>query len=233
MNKAQLEQVTKALRIVEQAFVSVKRELHLGVTEIQIARWLKKYFKDAGYPRLAFPSIVAFGTNAAVPHHVPTARPLRSGVTVKIDCGVRVASACTDVTRTFWFGKPNALFRRRYRAVLEAQRLAIAAVRPCVLGSTVDQVARGYLREQGIGNYFIHGTGHGIGFRIHQKPYLSPKRGSGRLQSGQLVTVEPGVYFPAWGGIRVEDMVLVTDRGRQILSPNIQKMPNKIEISPH
>lgn len=230
MNKAQIEQVTKALRIVDRAFVFVRRELHVGVTEIQIAQWLKKYFRNAGYPRLAFPSIVAFGTHAAVPHHVPTARRLRSGVTVKIDCGVRVAGTCTDVTRTFWFGKPNVLFRQRYRAVLEAQTRAIAAVRPGVRGSEIDQVARDYLKAQGMGKRFIHGTGHAIGFRIHQEPYLSPKKGTAKLQPGHLVTVEPGVYFPDWGGIRVEDMVLVTKNGHRVLSHNITKTLNKIEI---
>ncbi len=225
----QLPPIAKALEVMQRTFAAVTKEFRPGISERALALWLRCFFRTHGYPHVSFDPIVAFGPSAAEPHHQPGNRLLKRNQMIKIDCGVRVAGTATDMTRTFFYGRAGTLFRKRYHAVLEAQRRAIAAIRPGVTASDVDTAARSYLEQHRLGAYFIHGTGHGIGYRIHQQPYLRAGN-EVRLQSGKIVTVEPGVYVSDWGGIRIEDMVLITEQGHRVLSGAIPKTINSALI---
>lgn len=226
MLKNQLKAVGQGIRMLEKMFEYAKQNLKPGVTEKQLANNLRKYGRFLGVKeRWPFLFIVAFGPNAAKPHHKPTNRKLRKRDLAKIDLGVKVNGLCTDCTRTFFVGKPTVRQKKIYQAVQKAQKKAISAIRAKVQASLPDQKARDYLKQKRLGKYFIHGTGHGVAKSIHCHPYLKPKQ-TRLLKAGEIVTVEPGVYIKDWGGIRIEDMVLVQKRGCKILT---RKIPQTLE----
>lgn len=210
MNKSQL----KAIGIAKQVFKNLI--VAPGLKEKEVADQIKQKLKEYR-AQPAFRIIVASGKRSAKPHGFATNKIIRRGELVVIDFGARYNGYCSDITRTFIVGKPTSKQRKIYQIVKEAQQRAIKAVRPGKVVKAVDEAARDYIKQKGWGRYFIHNTGHGIGKKVHQAPKVS-KRNRNRLRKGMVITIEPGIYIKGWGGVRVEDMVLVTKRGCQILT---------------
>ncbi len=192
-------------------------ELHVGRSEADISWAIEKYFREHGASELAFANIVAIGPNAALPHYEPGNTVITENSPVLIDVGARVDNYCSDQTRTFWIGmESTANFMLTQQLVRTAQEAAIAAIRPGITCSHVYGVARKVFEEEGVANAFTHGLGHGVGLETHEAPSLSPRCHT-VLQPGMIVTVEPGLYYPEWGGVRREFMVLVEEDGCRIL----------------
>jgi Xaa-Pro aminopeptidase len=206
-----------ALRVAEAVFSEITAKLQPGMTEKQIAQELEGAARQAGADAMSFPTIVAAGPNSALPHAIPGDRPVAAGDPLLIDWGVRLDGYCSDTTRTFVLGEPDKEFRRIYKVVRQAQQMATEAIRPGATGRQVDAVARHYIGENGFGDKFGHGLGHGTGLAIHEAPRLSPLSDA-ILESGMIVTVEPGIYIEGWGGIRLENQVVVTDSGAEVLN---------------
>lgn len=207
----------------DQAFEDVMEYLAVGQTELQVARELERLMRRDGADGLAFESIVAFGENAAEPHHEPSHRLLEEGDVIKLDFGAMWEGYHADMTRTIAFGSPSSELKKIHDIVREAQQAAIDVVRAGVAGESVDQVARGVIEDAGYGKYFLHGLGHGVGLEIHEGPRLG--RGIDHiLPAGAVVTVEPGVYVPGLGGVRIEDMVAVTDDGCSVLGTSVREL---------
>lgn len=188
-----------------------------GRTEAQVAWDIEQFYRNHGASGLSFDSIVAVDSNAALPHAIPGDAKIRENCCVLIDCGCRLGDYCSDQTRTFWVGDtPPDYFLRALEQVKKAQSLAIEKIRPGVVCKDVYAAAYGYFEEQGVAARFNHGLGHGVGLQTHEPPSLNP-RSETVLKPGMIVTVEPGLYYPDWGGIRWEYMVLVTEDGCRIL----------------
>lgn len=216
MDNSNSTHIRKAADITYAAFREIKQYVRVGMRERQLAWRMGRLLVSHGSRKHAFPVIVAFGEQAAEPHHVPGARSLRVGDMIKIDAGAVWHDMRGDVTRTYFFGKaPSRKFIQRYEAVYEAQRIAFAHYRAGRTGQQIDAVARNYLRTRRLDKLFIHSLGHGVGRAIHQPPWITPsvQRGSRPLRVGEVITNEPGVYESGWGGIRIEDMLEVTARG--------------------
>lgn len=210
----ELERIARAQECADAAFdgVVLDGDLREGVTERELAFALELAMRRAGADDLGFDSIVAFGEQAAEPHHAPTERPLRRGDVVKLDFGALVEGYHSDMTRTVAFGEPHGELREMRDLVAAAQRAGIAAVRPGVSAGDVDRAARTVIEEAGHGKDFPHGLGHGVGLEIHEEPRLRWDV-TDELSEGAVVTIEPGVYVPGLGGVRIEDMVEVTTDG--------------------
>ena len=192
-----------------------------GVTERSVAAVLEMAMRDAGFERLAFDTIVASGPNAALPHHRAGGRLLSPGDLLVLDFGGVMDGYCCDLTRTASLGTPSPEARRLYDAVHAAHHAAIEAVRPGIDASAVDAAARAVLTARGLGEAFGHGTGHGLGLEVHEEPRVSKKRADAApvtLAPGMVFTVEPGAYLPGFGGVRIEDDVLVTETGCDVLT---------------
>ena len=200
---------------------AVFKATRAGESERAVAAVLESAIHHSGYERLAFDTIVASGPNAALPHHRAGDRILAEGDLVVLDFGGVLDGYCCDLTRTVSIGPPSSEARRLYTAVYDAQQAAIAAVHPGVQSTAVDAAARRVLEERGLGDAFGHGTGHGLGLDIHEEPRITRPRAdvaSVPLLPGMVFTVEPGAYVPGFGGVRIEDDVLVTERGCDVLT---------------
>jgi Xaa-Pro aminopeptidase len=213
----EIDATRAALAIAEAVFTQITADIQPGMTEKQIAQGLEAAARQAGADAMSFPTIVAAGPNSALPHAIPGDRPVATGEPLLIDWGVRLNGYCSDTTRTFVLGAPDEEFRRIYKVVRQAQQMATAAIRPGITGREVDAVARRHIAESGFGKKFGHGLGHGTGLAIHEAPRLSPLSDS-VLEKGMIVTVEPGIYIEGWGGIRLENQVVVTDSGAEVLN---------------
>ena len=192
-----------------------------GGSERAVAAVLEAALRRAGYERPAFDTIVASGPNAALPHHRAGDRILSAGDLVVLDFGGVLDGYCSDLTRTVSIGPPSPDARRLYTAVYDAQQAAIESISPGVESVTVDAAARSILQERGLGEAFGHGTGHGLGLDIHEEPRITRPRAdipSVRLEPGMVVTIEPGAYLPGFGGVRIEDDILVTETGHEVLT---------------
>ncbi len=215
----ELELLRRAVRIADEAFAAVVPALRPGMTEREVAWRLEAYMREHGAEGMAFDVIVGSGPNAALPHASPGERRLQAGDTVVLDFGCVYAGYHSDMTRTVIMGptvEPRA--REIYDLVLRAQRAGIEAVRPGATGREVDAAARQVIEAAGLGELFGHGLGHGVGLEVHEPiPRLS-RVSDTVLQPGMVTSVEPGVYVPGWGGVRIEDLVLVTETGCEILT---------------
>ena len=203
--------------VADAAFAAVR----VGVTERDVAGVLEGALRAAGYERQAFDTIVASGPNAALPHYRAGDRVLTHGDLLVLDFGGVLDGYCSDLTRTVAVGPPSPEARRIHAAVYAAQQAAVAAVRPGVDTTSVDTAARNVLREHGLGDAFGHGTGHGLGLDIHEEPRITRERADVPrlpLQPGMVFTIEPGAYLPGFGGVRIEDDVLVTETGCDVLT---------------
>jgi len=199
-------------------FEDLLTQIEPGKREVEIAAHLEYSARMVGAEGMSFETIVASGPRSALPHgHATEQRMPRSGFVV-LDFGVLLHGYCSDMTRTVHLGPANAAERDAYEAVLEAQLAAIAAVRPGVACGEVDEAARSVLRRAKLADFFTHSTGHGVGMEIHEGPRIAAKQQQ-TLKAGMVITIEPGVYLPGRFGIRIEDMVLVTRRGAEILTP--------------
>ncbi|CAN5620778.1 aminopeptidase P family protein [soil metagenome] len=225
-DKDEIDAIRRAVTIAERAFAMLRAGLRPEDSEKKTADALESYLRHCGAVAASFPPIVAAGARAALPHArpEPDAR-LDAAEFVLIDWGASIGPHPykSDLTRVLAHGKVGSKFETVYRTVLEAQRRAIAAVRPGAKTENVDAEARSVIEEAGFGRFFGHGLGHGIGLDIHEAPRLRPGAESGEvLWPGMVVTIEPGIYLPGWGGIRIEDDVLVTSDGQEVLS-NVPK----------
>ncbi len=196
----------------------VYTQLNIGRSEADLSWAIEKYFRENGASELAFSNIVAFGPNGALPHAIPGASKITNNCSVLIDVGCRVEDYCSDLTRTFWVGDddPPIDFILTQQLVRAAQEAAIAIIKPGVLCSDVYMAAYNVFEEEGVEKDFTHGLGHGVGLETHEAPSLNPNCHT-KLESGMVVTVEPGLYYPSWGGVRREFMILVEDEGCRIL----------------
>ncbi len=204
----------------ERVFQLVHATIEPGMTEKEIALALELTMQELGAERPAFETIVAFGDHAAHPHAVPTDRVLRQGEIVLIDMGLVLDGYCSDMTRTFMAGKPDPVFRQRLQLVRRAQRAGMAAIRAGALCRDVDRAARQVIANGSLGTYFGHALGHGVGLAVHEEPRLSSLNRR-KLRAGMVVTVEPGIYLPDWGGIRLENMVVVRENGYELLNQDV------------
>lgn len=223
----ELAAIERAVAITDQTFAHLCTYLRPGLTEREVAWEIERTMRALGADDLAFSSIVASGPNGALPHAVPTDRPLAAGEAITIDMGARYAGYCSDFTRTVCLGPAPADVRDAYAAVLHAQQTCEDGLRPGMNGREIDALARDALEARGRGEQYLHGTGHGLGLEIHEDPYLGKQGQDHIVEPGMVITVEPGVYIPGWGGIRIEDTVLVTPEGRRVLtaSPKGLELP--------
>ncbi len=213
----EIRRIGKALRCAEAAFAAVRRHLQAGMTEAEVRLELEWEMRRRGAADAAFETIVAAGANASRPHAHAGQRRLQKGGLVLIDFGCRLGGYHSDLTRVLFLGSIPRPWREHYEAVLAAQKAGIKAVGPGVRCRDADKAAREVLKEAGCGDRFTHSLGHGLGLQVHEPPGLNRRSGV-LLQPGMVVTVEPGVYYPKRGGIRLEDDVLVTETGRRTLS---------------
>ena len=213
----EMAKTQQAVQCAETAFRQLTDWMRPGMTEMAVARKLEDLMREAGAEGPSFPIIVAAGPNSAKPHAVPEKRPIEAGEPVLLDWGARVNGYCSDISRTVIFGPPDKQFKKIYTIVREAQAAAIAAIHPGAHGQSVDGVARRVIEEAGFGDHFGHSLGHGTGLCIHEAPRLSP-HSEDTLTAGMIVTVEPGIYLPDWGGIRLENQIVITENGADILN---------------
>jgi Xaa-Pro dipeptidase len=214
----ELRHMRRAAEIAEQALLAVLPRVRIGQTEKEVAAELTGELLRAGTEMpLPFEPIVASGPNAALPHSTVSERNLRAGDLLVIDWGAKSGGYCSDLTRTFAVGALDAELARVYEAVLAANEAGRAAVRPGVEAQEVDRAARRVIARAGYGEYFVHRTGHGLGLEEHEEPYIR-EGNSDRLESGMTFTVEPGIYLPERGGVRIEDNVAVAEGGVLTLS---------------
>ncbi|HUA13753.1 MAG TPA: Xaa-Pro peptidase family protein [Verrucomicrobiae bacterium] len=192
--------------------------LRVGIKEVEVAAEMELAARRAGAEEMSFPTIIASGARSALPHGRASDQAIRPGGFVVCDFGVILTGYCSDQTRTVWVGPVSDEARRAYEAVRAAQQAAADAVAPGVTAGEVDAAARKVLQKEGLGRYFTHSTGHGVGLEIHEAPRVAAGQAQ-VLEPGMVITIEPGVYFPGKWGVRIEDMVVVTARGREVLTP--------------
>jgi len=208
----EIDKIQKSVLLNEEVFQEVFKELKPGMTEIEVALQIESTMRLKGAERPSFDTIVAGGPNGALPHAVPSRRPLKKGEPVVIDMGLILDGYCSDMTRTVVLGSPDNKTKKLFRLVRKAQKAGMAAIKAGVIAKDVDRAARQVIEKAGYGDKFGHGLGHGVGVAVHEPPSLS-KRSRKKLKEGMVVTVEPGVYIPEWGGIRLENMVEVKADG--------------------
>jgi Xaa-Pro aminopeptidase len=218
----ELKKIRQAVKITIKAFEFIRDFLTPGIKEIEVAAELERFIRYNGGRTCAFEIIVASGPNAAYPHHITSQKKLRNHEAVLIDMGVDYTGYKSDLTRTFFLGKITPLARKVYNTVKEAQEKAFRQIKPGVGFSKIDTAARQYITQKGYGRCFGHNLGHGVGLEVHEAPSISAKENN-ILESGMVFTVEPGIYLPGKFGVRIEDMVLVTQEGAKILSGVINK----------
>lgn len=207
----------EALRMTDVAFEAAAARAQVGMTEKQLADIIAEELKNAGSEGESFPAIVASGPNAAKPHHAPGARTIQEGEPIIIDMGALHHGYAGDLTRTIWFGEPSTELVTMYRNVQAAFDSAISKAGPNITGVELDAAARDVFAQQGTDRYFVHSLGHGLGLRVHEAPSAS-FRSTDTLEPGNVVTIEPGLYVPGEGGVRIEDVVLITDNGAENLT---------------
>ncbi len=213
----ELEKIRKAAEIVDEVFDEIVPQIKPGVSEMDLAAELEYRMKKKGASGSAFEPIVASGYRSALPHGRASNKKLKKGEFVTLDFGAVYAGYVSDLTRTVLLGRANERQRKIYSIVYQAQRKGIAALEAGKAARAVDQVAREFIKEKGFGPNFGHGLGHGIGVQVHESPILNP-RSSDVLKENMVVTIEPGIYISKWGGVRIEDDVLVTSNGPEVLT---------------
>ncbi len=227
----EIEEIRAAIAIAERAFGALRALLSVSSTEKELCDALDGYVRRLGGQGVSFPSIVAVGPRSALPHAPPTAKSVGESPLLLVDWGASGRLYKSDLTRILVTRRYSAFARTQfsqasvadarletvYRVVLQAQAEAIRSIRPGALGQEIDAAARKVIAEAGFGEYFTHGLGHGLGLQVHEAPALRPGSNTA-LAAGMIVTVEPGIYIPGWGGVRIEDDVLVTEDGCQVLS---------------
>lgn len=213
----EIEATRKSLAVAEDAFEAVLAKLEPGMTETEGAWQLEIAVREMGGKGLSFPTICATGRNSALPHAIPGNAVFQEGAPLLFDWGVYAGHYCSDTTRTVVLGRPDDQFKKVYATVREAQKRAIAAIRDGAGSKAVDAAAREFIDSTEFEGKFAHGLGHGTGLAVHEAPRLNTLRDE-TLKAGMIVTVEPGIYLPEWGGIRLENQVVVREDGAEVLN---------------
>jgi Xaa-Pro aminopeptidase len=229
---AEIALLARACAITGAAFDSVVPQIRAGMTERELAILVERAMIEAGAEKLAFDTIVASGPNGAIPHHVPQERPFAAGDLITVDCGARYGGYHADMTRTVALGEPAAWQRDVYQLVAAAQQAGIDAARAGAAVADVDAAARDLITGAGHGEHFSHGLGHGVGLEIHEAPIMGRAR-PGRLEAGVPITVEPGIYLPGRGGVRIEDTLVVRsgagdEASRELLTTTTTSPPGEL-----
>jgi len=214
----ELQRIRAAVSLGAKLFDRTLEILRPGVKETDVAAEMEMAARRGGAEGMSFSTIIASGSRSALPHGRATDQPIARGGFVVCDFGVILSGYCSDQTRTVWVGSASPDARRAYEAVRAAQQAAVEAVRPGISTGEVDAAARKVLRKAGLGRYFTHSTGHGVGLEIHESPRVAAGQRE-ILQPGMVITIEPGVYFPGKWGVRIEDMVAVTAGGCEVMTP--------------
>jgi Xaa-Pro aminopeptidase len=215
--ESEIDATRQALAIAESAFVETVGSIRPGMSEKEVAWILERNMREAGAEGLSFPTIVASGPNSALPHAVPTNREINEGEPLLFDWGARLDGYCSDTSRTLVLGAPRDPFQHVFKTVVKAQQMAIAGIQAGASTKHVDGLARKHIEDQGFKGRFGHALGHGTGLAVHEPPRLSPLNDT-CLAEGMLVTVEPGIYLPDWGGVRIENQVVVRKEGAEVLN---------------
>ncbi len=213
----EINEIKAALEIAETAFMEFRNRIKLGMTEKESAWLLEKLIREKGAESLSFPVIAAAGKNSALPHAIPGNKKLKKGEPLLFDFGAKLNGYCSDTTRTLVMGRPDEKFKKIYKILFDAQQLAVDNIKPGISAQDIDKTARDYIDATEFKGKFTHSLGHGVGLAIHEAPRLS-KKDNTILEPGMVITVEPGIYLPEWGGIRLENMVMVTDNGACVLN---------------
>src|SRR5215472_12647394 len=219
----EIEQMRASVLLAASLFPTALSAIRPGVSENLVAGEMELQARRAGAEKMSFDSIVASGARSALPHGRASSQPIPDKGFIILDWGVILAGYCSDMTRTVHVGPVSLAHRRMYQAVREAQAASIEAVYPGVTGGEVDHAGRKVLETAGYGAYFTHSTGHGVGLEVHESPRLARGQ-TQKLKPGMVVTIEPGIYIPEEGGVRIEDMVLVTESGREVLTPTTKDL---------
>jgi Xaa-Pro aminopeptidase len=218
-SEEELAHIRAAAKITDETIAQFPRLARLGLSEWALAWELEKHMRDAGADRPAFDIIVASGPNSALPHHSPGDRIVQVGDAVVVDLGAEVSGYKSDLTRSFFLGESaDGRFMEIYETVQRAQNAAIEGICPGVTGKAVDSLARDVIKAANHGDHFGHGTGHSLGLEIHEEPRFSPLAEKTTIRENAVMTVEPGIYVPGYGGVRIEDLLLVTRDGASYLS---------------
>jgi Xaa-Pro aminopeptidase len=219
----EIEKIRASVNLNSKALEQALKKARPGMREYELAAEIDYRMRKLGAERPAFETIVAAGPNSALPHARPGQAKLEAGQMLLIDMGAMLDGYASDMTRMVHLGNPPKKFRDAYDAVLQAQLAAIAAVKPGKSGAQVDKAARDVLKAAGLGEAFVHSTGHGLGLEIHEDPRIG-KSGKVKLAAGMAITIEPGIYLEGWGGIRIEDTVVVTETGCEVLTPTSKEL---------
>lgn len=217
----EIKQLKRSVDIAVKGYHYIRKRIKPGMTEREAQADLEFYTKTLGSEKPAFDIIIAGGPRGSMPHYQTGAQKFKKGDTVLIDMGVVYGGYHSDLTRTFFLGTMSPLQKKIYDIVWDAQRAGIRAVRPGLPAAEVDAVCRSFIAKKGYADYFGHGTGHGVGLEIHEAPSVS-SRSKTVLKPGMVITVEPGIYLPGQVGVRIEDMVLVTETGHEVLTRNLE-----------
>ena len=213
----EIELIAKAAGIADQALAYIGDTIQIGMTEKEVAWEIERFMREHGSQPIPFDVIVASGPNSALPHARPSERKINPGEPIVIDIGAKFSGYASDITRTICLGTPDDTFKKVYDTVLAAQLAAIAIIKEGMNGEEADSLARTVIEEAGYGEAFGHSLGHGVGLAPHEQPRLGPKS-TDILCNGIVFTVEPGIYLPGWGGIRIEDLATMEDGKVKIIS---------------
>ncbi len=226
--ESEIDMIRKSLSLAESVFNYMLPEIKPGMIEKDAAWMIERGLREAGAESVSFPAIVASGPNSALPHAIPENRKFKKGEPILFDWGARLNGYCSDISRTLVIGKPDDTFIKVFTTVYDAQRMAIDAIKAGVSSKSVDDVARKHIEGRGFKGKFGHGLGHGVGLAIHEPPRIGPLKDT-TLEEGMVFTVEPGIYLPGWGGIRLENMVVVRKDHAEVLN-NTDCLNNRIGV---
>lgn len=218
----EIKSITQAVKIADDAFSHILKFIKPGITEIDICAEIEYYMKKNGAQGTSFDTIVASGYRAALPHGIASSKKIESGEVITLDFGAVWQGYCSDMTRTVFLGNPDPEIERVYEVVKNAQEKAVLDARENVSVKDLDKIARDVIQNAGYGDAFGHGLGHGVGIDVHEEPRVSPK-GSGMLKPGMVITIEPGIYLSGVGGVRIEDMILISKEGSKVLTTSTKE----------
>lgn len=214
----ELALLSEAIRIADEAIDQVGPQIEPGVTEEAVAWELEKAMRERGAEMISFDTIVGAGPNGALPHHRADESVIKPNDAIVIDMGAKYQGYCSDLTRTFFVGEPDDKFRKIYNIVLQAQLAAEEQVTAGMTGKECDAIARDIITDAGHGDDFGHSLGHGVGLEVHEYPHVGPTAEEDVLEDGMVFTIEPGIYIPGWGGVRIEDIVVLENGKARVIS---------------